>query len=48
MIQKSITRALLFILRSNLPQLSVITSIGGVVALIFFPYKTFFNIKNKN
>lgn len=35
----------LYIFRSEIPIFTVITLLGSVIGLIYFPYKTFFNIK---
>jgi hypothetical protein len=38
----------MYVFRSELPILWLITLIGSVIGLIFFPYKTFFNNKKTN
>jgi len=35
----------LYVFRSDFPKLAIITILGSVIGLIYFPYKTFFNIK---
>jgi positive regulator of sigma E activity len=36
------------VFRSEIPSLTIITLIGSVVVLIYFPYNKFFNNKKQN
>lgn len=35
----------MYVFRSDFPKFTIITLLGSVIGLIYFPYKTFFNIK---
>jgi len=37
----------LFVFRSDYPQAWWVSLTASIISLIFFPYQTFFNIKNK-
>jgi hypothetical protein len=35
----------MYVFRSDFPKFTIITLLGSVIGLLYFPYKTFFNIK---